>query len=82
MFEPIAETSSPATLALRSAFRPGPLSRRRVAPLGRLLRLLIAWSERARERHELESLSDHSLRDIGLSRAEVGREIAKPFWQA
>ena len=43
---------------------------------------LLVWQERATERHHLASLSDKRLRDIGLSRADIGSEIAKPFWRA
>jgi uncharacterized protein YjiS (DUF1127 family) len=39
------------------------------------------WHRRARERRHLEALSDHMLRDIGLSRADVMAEATKPFWQ-
>jgi uncharacterized protein YjiS (DUF1127 family) len=37
---------------------------------------------RARQRRDLAALSDHSLRDIGLSRVDVESEISKPFWRA
>jgi len=37
---------------------------------------------RARQRRDLAILSDHSLRDIGLSRTDVDIEISKPFWRA
>ena len=37
---------------------------------------------RARQRRDLAALSDHALRDIGLSRTEVDVEIDKPFWRA
>lgn len=36
---------------------------------------------RARQRRDLAALSDHSLRDIGLSRVDVQSEIAKPMWR-
>jgi uncharacterized protein YjiS (DUF1127 family) len=39
------------------------------------------WSERARQRRTLAMLSDHSLRDIGLSRTEVNFESRRPFWR-
>ena len=42
---------------------------------------LLAWQERSRQRHHLASLSDHMLRDIGLSRADVMAEATKRFWQ-
>jgi uncharacterized protein YjiS (DUF1127 family) len=37
---------------------------------------------RARQRRDLAALSDHALRDIGLSRADVELEVGKPFWRA
>ena len=49
--------------------------------LERACDLLLTWQERAHQRHSLEALSDHMLRDIGLSRADVMAETTKPFWQ-
>ncbi|WP_395019408.1 DUF1127 domain-containing protein [Dongia sp.] len=37
---------------------------------------------RARQRRDLAALSDHNLRDIGLTRSDVEGEIGKPFWRA
>jgi uncharacterized protein YjiS (DUF1127 family) len=42
---------------------------------------LLLWQERASQCHHLGMAEDHVLRDIGLSRAEVAREIKKPFWR-
>ena len=77
--------SSEATLA---AHRPGlgrASSPRRVRlglrALERAAELLLTWQERAQQRHELETLNDHMLRDIGLTRADVMAEATKPFWQ-
>ena len=42
----------------------------------------LAWLERARQRRQLQQLSDHMLKDIGLTRAGVEVEVSKPFWQA
>ncbi|HEX2115744.1 MAG TPA: DUF1127 domain-containing protein [Alphaproteobacteria bacterium] len=42
---------------------------------------LVIWQERARERRRLASLDDYLLRDIGLSRSAIEREIRKPFWE-
>lgn len=47
----------------------------------RAARLLHEWSARSRQRRTLASLNDTALRDIGLTRDDVRREIAKPFWQ-
>lgn len=40
------------------------------------------WQRRSRSRHELEYLSDATLRDIGITRCDVHRELHKPFWMA
>lgn len=42
--------------------------------------LVFEWHARATERHVLRSLDDRMLRDVGLSRADVERELGKPFW--
>ena len=39
------------------------------------------WLERRRSRRHLIRLSDHMLRDIGVSRGEAGVEAEKPFWR-
>ncbi|MFN3461939.1 MAG: DUF1127 domain-containing protein [Oceanibaculum sp.] len=44
--------------------------------------LLIAWQERAMQRHHLASLDERALKDVALSRADIAPEIAKPFWRA
>lgn len=46
-----------------------------------VLDILLTWQERARERRRLLMLDDRLLRDIGLSRADVEREAALPFWR-
>lgn len=48
----------------------------------RLVDSFFAWQERASQRHALEGLNDHALKDIGLSRADVLKETRKRFWQA
>lgn len=42
---------------------------------------LLTWNRRARERHLLAALDEARLKDIGISRADVEREAAKPFWR-
>lgn len=39
------------------------------------------WLERRRTRRRLTHLSDHMLKDIGVSHDEVARETQKPFWR-
>jgi uncharacterized protein YjiS (DUF1127 family) len=41
----------------------------------------MTWLDRARQRRRLAELSDHMLRDIGLTRADVWAEVDKPFWR-
>jgi uncharacterized protein YjiS (DUF1127 family) len=43
--------------------------------------LMYDWRARAVEREVLRSLDDRILRDVGISRADVERELNKPFWQ-
>ena len=51
------------------------------ASAGRAVEMLLTWFERARQRQHLGQLSDHMLKDIGLSRIDVESEVAKPFWR-
>lgn len=60
----------------------GRWSRMRFSPLNGLIELLLTWQERARQRHQLHLMGERELRDIGLSRADVEGECAKPFWRA
>lgn len=41
----------------------------------------LVWLERARQRRQLRELSDHMLRDIGVTRADAWAESEKPFWR-
>jgi uncharacterized protein YjiS (DUF1127 family) len=45
------------------------------------LDLILAWIERAKQRMQLAKLDRSSLRDIGLSNADVDAECRKHFWQ-
>lgn len=47
----------------------------------RLLETLECWHQRTRQRTALAELDDRLLKDIGLTRADVAREIRKPFWR-
>ena len=47
-----------------------------------IVETLLVWQERDRQRHQLASLDDRQLSDIGVSRAEADREAATPFWRA
>ena len=39
------------------------------------------WRRRAHERHLLAVLGPRGWSDLGLTRAEIEREVAKPFWR-
>lgn len=69
-------------MSLESVLQSSRVARRGGAGrLQRLIDALLLWQERARQRHELAQLDDRMLRDIGITRAEVAREWAKPFWR-
>jgi uncharacterized protein YjiS (DUF1127 family) len=45
-----------------------------------LPRLLATWHKRWEQRQAMRDLSEHMLRDMGISRYDALREAAKPFW--
>ena len=49
--------------------------------LSRLVGLVGSWRDNARSRYALHGLSDHTLKDIGITRSDAYRECAKPFWR-
>ncbi|HLN37266.1 MAG TPA: DUF1127 domain-containing protein [Xanthobacteraceae bacterium] len=44
--------------------------------------LIKIWWRRMQDRRTLATMSDQSLRDIGISRYEAYYEASKPFWRA
>ena len=48
----------------------------------RVFATLMAWQERASQRHVLAQLGDRELKDMGISRADAESEARKPFWRA
>ncbi|KPM61534.1 DUF1127 domain-containing protein [Pseudomonas monteilii] len=40
----------------------------------------VRWLELYRQRRELAALSDATLQDLGLSRADIQQEAERPFW--
>jgi len=42
--------------------------------------ILRVWREFSRQRRELRALSDHMLKDIGISRSDAIREANRAFW--
>jgi uncharacterized protein YjiS (DUF1127 family) len=57
------------------------LGRSLLSTLLRLSETVWTWRARVRSRHDLARFSDHLLKDIGISRADVYRETSKPFWR-
>ncbi|MGA3002337.1 MAG: hypothetical protein ABSE20_11455 [Acetobacteraceae bacterium] len=51
------------------------------APIQSAVRTLRLWRTRFRDRHAFPVLDERDLRDLRLSRWEVDRELAKPFWR-
>jgi len=51
------------------------------AALLRFADLIQAWQQRGRERRQLDYLGDHMLKDMGISRADVEREVGKSAWR-
>lgn len=43
--------------------------------------LIGVWRRRIRERRALAAMSERDWRDFGATRADVMREIGKPFWR-
>jgi uncharacterized protein YjiS (DUF1127 family) len=49
--------------------------------VGSLVVAFLEWQERHRSRRDLMRLSEHQLKDIGLSRFDAEEEYSKPFWR-
>ena len=47
----------------------------------RAVHAINALQARLATRHHLRELDDRMLRDVGLTRADVTRELSKPFWR-
>ncbi|MBF0288404.1 MAG: DUF1127 domain-containing protein [SAR324 cluster bacterium] len=46
-----------------------------------MMKTILTWEERNRQRKVLSTLSDYELRDIGISRTNAIVEANKPFWK-
>lgn len=55
--------------------------RTRVSWQDRLRDTVGTWLRRSRGRRQLARFNAYELRDLGLSRSDASREVAKPFWQ-
>lgn len=52
-----------------------------VTAVGAAIGAVSAMIARTHQRRSLAKLDDHLLRDIGLTRDDVRRELEKPFWR-
>lgn len=52
-----------------------------LARFTRLLDTLSCYQKRHCSRQRLLTLSDHQLKDIGLTRADAQREASRSFWE-
>ncbi|OMH32817.1 DUF1127 domain-containing protein [Motiliproteus sp. MSK22-1] len=43
---------------------------------------LVKWRQNYRSRADLGELSDHMLKDIGITRSQAQDEATKPFWRS
>jgi uncharacterized protein YjiS (DUF1127 family) len=50
--------------------------------LGLAVDELLEWRRRQRSRRQIQAMSDHMCKDIGVSRVDIQREAEKPFWKA
>jgi uncharacterized protein YjiS (DUF1127 family) len=46
-----------------------------------MVRNVLEWNQRIRQRQALAELDDHLLKDIGISRASAATEVSEPFWR-
>ena len=77
------ETNTPQRSLRAAGFLFRPFARFSAAISASYLRLSetsAMWRARLRQRRELQELSDHVLKDIGISRCDVFRESTKYFW--
>ena len=52
-----------------------------VSLAAKLMATFKAWRNRSIQRKALANLSDHMLKDIGISRFDANAENEKPFWR-
>jgi len=58
-----------------------PPARQRVGIAGWIGGTIRLWRSRIRERQALDYADDHELYELGLSRWDAERDIARPFWR-
>lgn len=73
--------SGSAASSQRNAHRHQPSLYRVTGGVGAVVVAFLEWQERHRSRRDLMRLSEHQLKDIGLSRFDAEEEYSKPFWR-
>ena len=73
--------AAPALPSVTLAWRLARRLKRWQHEIRNLIVLLRFWQSRARARRQLRSMSDHLLKDIGVSRYDAETEGRKRFWQ-
>ncbi len=43
--------------------------------------IVLTWIERSAQRRALSRVDDRTMTDLGLNRAQIEAEAAKPFWK-
>ena len=52
-----------------------------MAGLQWIVRDVVEWNERSRQRKALADLDDRLLKDVGITRSAAAAEASQPFWR-
>ena len=52
-----------------------------LAGLQSVVRNVLQWDQRSRQRQALADLDDHLLKDVGITRSAATGEVRQPFWR-
>jgi uncharacterized protein YjiS (DUF1127 family) len=74
-------TTKGCTTAQAAEWRPAEDARRGYGGTPRVVRTVLEWNQRIRQRQALAELDDHLLSDIGISRTAAAIEASRPFWR-
>jgi uncharacterized protein YjiS (DUF1127 family) len=67
--------------ALRSTPAISRRTERRLGLAQHVVRLFRLWRRRAADRRELRRLDQRTLRDLGISPAQLEYDLSRPFWR-
>jgi len=60
--------------------RVAPVAARHTSQQTGFLKLVQDWMDISKQRRALAEMSDHQLKDIGVTRFDAETEAARPFW--